>query len=366
MKSRKAKTKSSPKKSKKRLMSLTKLKEKMTLKRCLLWSLIIAFVFVVIGLVWSYNAATRQYHGETPVTVIIPPNSTDEAIDDSLTRHLGDYGVTVYRLWSVRGGDPLRASGIYTVNPGDKAWSIASRLIHGRSSTIKVTFNNVRLMSELADRISQSFPWRSKDFLAACDTLLPKAGFSPEQYPAAFLPDTYEFYASATPQEVVGRLLEFRNKFWNEERRDKAQKLKLTPVDVATIASIVEEESNNREEHPSIARLYINRLEKGMKLQADPTVKYALGDFGIRRLYTAQTQTESPYNTYYVKGLPPGPIRIVEASTIDDVLDAPVHDYLYMCAKQGGKGTHNFSEDYESHKANARAYQAWLDSINVK
>lgn len=304
---------------------------------------------------------------EGPATVItIPKNATNESISDSLTSNLGDYGKTVYRLWCLRGGEAENASGVYVVADDDKAWSLASRIKDGRSSAIKVTFNNIRLLSDLAETLSRNFLWDADDFLAACDSILPTKGFKKEEFAAAFLPDTYEFYASAEASQVVSKLLDHRNHYWNEERRERAKELGLTPVKVAVIASIVEEESNNRDERPAIARLYMNRLEQNMPLQADPTVKFALGDFSLKRIYNHHTQVESPYNTYRVKGLPPGPIRIAERSTLDAVLNAPDNDYLYMCAKPGGVGTHNFSRDYAEHLRNARAYQQWLDSINIK
>lgn len=325
---------------------------------------IVAVAAIAFG-AWIYNAAYTVYEGPDEVTLVIPRGSTSAAVDDSLSTRLGDYGVTVARLWSLRNGDPLKAAGVYTVTPGDKAWSVASRIKAGRSSAVKVTFNNIRLMDDLAQRVAASFPWSAGDFLTACDSVLPRYNFTKEQYPAAFIPDTYEFYASADPAQVVTKLLEHRNDFWNQERRAQARSLGLTPVEVATIASIVEEESSNRAEHGDIARLYMNRYNKGMKLQADPTVKYALGDFSLRRIYNVHTAHPSQYNTYYTKGLPPGPIRIPEKATLEEVLNAPENNYLYMCARPGGEHRHNFTDSYNVHLSNARAYQNWLDSINI-
>ena len=155
-------------------------------------------------------------------------------------------------------------------------------------------------------------------------------------------------------------------RFWTDERRAKARKLGLTPVGVATLASIVEEETAKADERPRVARLYLNRLNKGIKLQADPTVKFAIGDFAIRRISGRMLKTPSPYNTYIVVGLPPGPIRLVETATIDGVLDAPQHPYIYMCAKEDFSGYHNFATDYKSHIANARRYQAELNKRNIR
>ncbi len=165
---------------------------------------------------------------------------------------------------------------------------------------------------------------------------------------------------------MVRRLLDYRNRFWSKERRSKAASLGLTPSQVATIASIVEEETAKADEKPKVARLYLNRLKKGIKLQADPTVKFATGDFTLRRITGKHLAIESPYNTYKVNGLPPGPIRIPAAATIDAVLNAPKHDYIYMCAKEDFSGYHNFASDYATHMANARRYQAELNRRGIR
>lgn len=340
-------------------------KKKSNAKKCLLLTLLIVIAGAAATGIWTYRAAYHTFDGETPVTIIIPKGSTDSSIGDTLNVCLGDFGSDVYRIWALRSGNPEKAPGIYTISRGDRAWSVAGRILAGRSSTVRVTFNNVRLMTELARRIAKTFPWSEADFLAACDSILPSAGFTPAGYPAAFWPNTYEFYASAEPAEVVSKLLDERNRFWNDERRAKARRLGLSPAEVATVASIVEEESNKADERPVIARLYLNRLRKGMRLQADPTVKYALGDFTLRRIGGDQLKVQSPYNTYYVKGLPPGPIRIPDGTTIDAVLDAPDNDFLYMCAQPGATGRHNFTADYNTHLANARAYRAWLDEQGI-
>ncbi len=162
------------------------------------------------------------------------------------------------------------------------------------------------------------------------------------------------------------KLVGIRDNFWTKERLDKAAKLGLTPVEVATIASIVEEESNKKDERPMIARLYINRVKQGMKLQADPTVKFATGNFALRRITGKHLRTDSPYNTYKNVGLPPGPIRVPNAATLDAVLNAPEHNYIYMCAKEDFSGRHNFAADYATHRKNAKKYQAALNRRGIR
>ncbi len=157
----------------------------------------------------------------------------------------------------------------------------------------------------------------------------------------------------------------FSDSFWNSDRKEKAEKLGLTPDEVIALAAIVEGETAKADEKGKVARLYMNRLKQHIKLQADPTVKFALGDFALRRLRLADTRIESPWNTYYVEGLPPGPICIPEKSSIDAVLDAPEHDYIYMCAKEDFSGYHNFAVDYSEHEANAKRYQNALNERNI-
>jgi UPF0755 protein len=311
-----------------------------------------------------YSAPEGQDEG---TRLFIPEGSDDDAILDSLQSALGDsYGKSVYRLWTWQGGSTDKAHGSYVVEPSTSALTMAHRLKNNRQTPIKVTFNCLRELTDLAGLVAGKLEMDKQDFIDACDSVLIDRGYTKEQYPAAFFPDTYEFYWTASPSHVVSAMADVRDKFWNESRRNKAKALGLTPVEVTTIASIVEEETAKSDERPKVARLYLNRLAKGMKLQADPTVKFAVGDFSLRRITGAHLATDSPYNTYRVNGLPPGPIRIVDRRTIDDVLNAPQHNYIYMCAKEDFSGYHNFSSDFNTHKANAGRYQAELNKRNIK
>lgn len=325
---------------------------------------IIVGIIIAIGLI-GYLFISNTYSGQSK-WLYIPQNATAESIKDSLTTHFGEHGNRIYTMWDLADGNAKKSHGAYLIDTGEKELDIARRLKRGQQTPIKVTFNNCRTLQQLAEKISMSMEMNVNDFLEACDSVLPKAGFSRyEQYPAAFLPDTYEFYWSSEPQRVVKRLLDYRNKFWNDERRAKAKAHGLNPVKVMTVASIVEEETNKNDERPMVARLYLNRLNMNMPLQADPTIKFALGDFSLRRITQKHLQVESPYNTYKHNGLPPGPIRIVDKSTIDAVLDAPEHKYLYMCAKEDFSGYHNFATDYSTHKKNAKRYQAELNKRKI-
>ncbi len=314
---------------------------------------------------WGFSFLMKSYNGESQ-WIYIPQNTDSKAVKDTLENHLGAVGANAYVIWSLLDDSPESVKGAYLVNNGENAYTIARRIERGQQTPIKVTINNVRTMQQLAERIASKMSWSSNEFLDSCEVVLPEAGFDKAEYPAAFLPDTYEFYWTASPKKVIERLLKYRNDFWNDERREKAKKLGLSPVKVATLASIVEEETNLSDERPVVARLYLNRLNKGMLLQADPTVKFAVGDFSLRRITGRHLAINSPYNTYKNIGLPPGPIRIVEKRSIDAVLNAPKHNYLYMCAKEDFSGRHNFAVDFETHRRNASRYQAELNRRNIR
>lgn len=337
------------------------------MKKTTIWLAVIFALVVIIG-VGGIIVMSARFEGELAVRVNIPREATNEMVHDSLCSSLGEkHGSLVYRLWAVASGNPVKSHGSYLVEPGESALRTANALAKGYQTPIRVTLNNMRTLDDLTKRLGSKIEASSSEFRATLDRMLAedKNYDKPEEFAAAFLPDTYEFYWTDTPETVISKLKDHRDSFWNEERLYKAERLGLTPVEVTTIASIVEEESNKTDELPMIARLYMNRLKKGMKLQADPTVKYAVGDFSLRRITAKHLKTESPYNTYKVTGLPPGPIRIPRPTTIDAVLDAPQHNYLYMCAKEDFSGYHNFAADYATHQANARKYQARLNARGI-
>ena len=193
-----------------------------------------------------------------------------------------------------------------------------------------------------------------------------KLGYDVYPIPAMFVPNTYEVYWNISVDKLMERMKTEHDAFWNKSRRQKADALGLTPEEVCTVASIIDEETANTEEKPMIAGMYLNRLKEGMPLQADPTVKFAIGDFSLRRIYKNMLTTNSPYNTYKNEGLPPGPIKIASVKGIDAVLNRVPHDYLYMCAKEDFSGTHNFARTYSEHLANAARYAKALNERGIK
>ena len=191
-------------------------------------------------------------------------------------------------------------------------------------------------------------------------------GYDTATVAALFVPNTYDIYWNVGLDRLMERMEKENQKFWNDERHGKAEAMGMTPVEVATMASIIDEETANNAEKPMIAGMYYNRLKAGMPLQADPTIKFALKDFALRRIYHKLLYIDSPYNTYRYEGLPPGPIKIASIAGIDAVLNHVDHDYLYMCAKEDFSGTHNFARTYQEHLQNAARYTKALNERGIK
>lgn len=239
----------------------------------------------------------------------------------------------------------------------------AIRLLRsGQQEPVKITFNNVRLISELSEKITRNLFIKKEEFEAALVqfAMNNRYGFNKDNVLTMFIPNTYEVYYQASAEDVIERMHQEYEKFWNAERKAKAQKAGLTPIEVSILASIVQAESVKKDEAPIIAGLYINRLKKGMPLQADPTLVFAVGDFTLKRVLNEHKEVDSPYNTYRYAGLPPGPVNMPEIGTIDAVLNYTESDYLYMCAKEDFSGRHNFTGSYKQHINNASKYQRAL------
>ncbi len=238
----------------------------------------------------------------------------------------------------------------------------------GRQKPIKVTFNNLRTKEQLAGKISSQIEADSLTILHyISDTLFQqKLSLSDDNVASIFIPNTYEFYWNTSADQFVKRMLKEFQKFWNDDRKAKANKIKLNYYEVATLASIVEKEQNiKRDERPIIAGLYLNRLKKNMKLESDPTLIFALDNFTIKRVLNKDKKVDSPFNTYKHKGLPPGPICIPSINSIDAVLNASNHKYIFMCAKEDFSGYHNFAKTYAKHLINARKYQKALNKRKI-
>ncbi len=301
--------------------------------------------------------------------VKVRKGSTIDQIADSVKCHVDEaFGSRVATMLKLMNAKVENREGAYRIEEGTSPFTAARRIKNGVQSGVKFTFNNVRTLDEWAQRWGDTFMDGADEMLNVLkdSAICAKYGKTPETIVCLLMPDTYEFYWNISPEKTLARFNDYYNDFWTNERKAKAEKLGLTPDEVSTIASIVEEETSKADERGKVARLYLNRYQQHMRLQADPTVKFALGDFSIKRITQPMTQVKSPYNTYRVDGLPPGPIRLPEKSTIDAVLDAPQHDYMYMCARSDFSGYHDFTRDYASHLDNAHRYQAALNNRGIK
>lgn len=258
-------------------------------------------------------------------------------------------------------------TGRYAIRPADNAYHVFSRLYRGYQEPMNLTIGSVRTLDRLARNVGKQLMIDSAEIANLLnDTMLIRQwGYQKETLPCLFIPDTYQIYWDISAEQFVERMQKEHSHFWNEERKQKAQAAGMTPEEVCTLASIVEEETNNNAEKPTVAGLYINRLHKDMPLQADPTVKFALQDFQLKRISNKHLTVDSPYNTYRNIGLPPGPIRIPTPVGIDAVLNYEKHDYIYMCAKEDFSGTHNFASNYTEHMKNARKYWKALNERKI-
>lgn len=244
---------------------------------------------------------------------------------------------------------------------------IIRKLRIGDQDPVKIHINKFRVKAQLAGFVSKKLETDSSELMTLLsDTaFLEKHSLTPETAIAIFLSDSYEFYWNTSARQLVERMLKEYEKYWTSGRVEEAAEHGLTPLEAIVVASIVEEETNNDEEKPRIAGVYLNRVQKGMKLQADPTVKFAIGNFTVRRVLTRHIHFDSPYNTYIYEGLPPGPICIPSKRSIEAVLNAESHDYIFFCANGDGSGTHLFAETYKEHQSNARKYRRMLNDNGI-
>lgn len=303
-----------------------------------------------------------------PGSIKIPPNATYQQVIDSLKKH--DLIIN-YRAfdWVAKRKkyDQLVKPGKYLLDMGLNSNQIVNMLRSGNQEPVEVTFNNLRFFSELAADVAKYIEPDSLELIRQFtdSTTYEKYGFNRYTFHCMFIPNTYEFYWTTTVDQFLERMWMEYKRFWNQDRREKAAALGLTPEEVMTLASIVQEETNKNDEKPLVAGVYLNRIKRGMLLQADPTVKFALHNFNIRRVLNSHLAVDSPFNTYKYPGLPPGPINFPEISSIDAVLNAPKTPYLYMCARQDFSGYHNFAKTLGAHLINAKKYKEALDSLRI-
>lgn len=326
--------------------------------------LLSSFAFYIYQILFTPNILLEQ---EDRLFPIYKGTTFKELQDRLYSEHVVNDLVSFSFLAKIKGYDEQIKPGMYQLTSNMSNVAALKLLISGNQTPVKLTFNNARKIEELAAKLTMNL---QMDSLALApylqsDSVAEAYGFTKETFISMFLPNTYEVYWTATPKDLLDRMKKEYDRFWNETRINKAKKLGLSPVKVAIVASIVDAETNKMDEAPRISGVYLNRLNQGHKLQADPTLVFALGDFGIRRILHKDKEYDSPYNTYKYYGLPPGPINMPSIAALEAVLNTEDHEYLYFCAKEDFSGYHVFAKEYRDHINNANRFQKALDQQRI-
>ena len=341
------------------------------LKRILLSiGILVLIAAAAFGYLFYSNALSPNTPKEIEKNVLlVPTGATIESIIDSLNQNRQIVNEKRFR-WTARrmGFDETSIKrGRYIISPLASNRKIISILRGGNQTPLNVTIQNVRTIEQLAGRVEGKFEFDSVQLMEFIDFKFDSmAGTKKETRLTRFLPNTYEFYWTASPEDFCSRMLKEHEKFWTEERKAKAASIGLTTDEVYTLASIIEKETNHNPEKERMAGVYLNRLRDSIPLAADPTIVFAIGDFELRRVLWDHLQIESPYNTYKYPGLPPGPIFMPGIPSIDAVLNREVHDYFYFCARptEDGPG-HAFASTFQAHIQNANRYRDWLNKRGI-
>ena len=345
----------------------------MNIRKILKWSaaLIITVIITTTAITGYgyYLVKLEKVQLEETAYIYITHEDNATTVMQKIKNAAGNASTTGFKLLAKHNNfDKRKRSGKFAIKDGDCMHSIYRRIVSNEQTPVKLVVPSTRSLPQMVGAISKQLMLDSLELseFTQHPIYISRVGYTKETFPSLFIPNTYEVYWDIKPERLMIRFMEERRKFWNDERLAKAKKLGMTPEEVATLASIVDEETNDNEEKPIVAGLYINRLKRGIPLQADPTVKFALGDPTRRRILNKDLEIESPYNTYKNTGLPPGPIRIATLQALESVLDYKKHDYIYMCAKEDFSGTHNFAKTLSEHNANAKRYQQALNKRNIK
>jgi len=327
---------------------------------------LIILLRLIAGLFFGWKIFGPAVHNPAKKFLYIKTGSTYQDVKDSLLKNKMIAGDFWFDQVSKYAGYPEKVkAGKYKINNGMSLYHLVKMLRAGRQTPVNLIITKLRTKEDLAKKISFNFEIDSSsvmDFLNN-NQILKEYDVDSNTVLTDVIPNTYTYHWNTSMKNIFKKLYDEHENFWNEERRAKAMQLNLSPSQVYILASIVEEETNKQEDKGKIASVYMNRLKKGMKLAADPTVKFAMRDFELKRIYHKHLQFASAYNTYQNAGLPPGPICTPSIKTIDAVLAAPQTDYLFFVARPDFSGYSNFASDYQQHQLYARAYQKALDSL---
>ena len=325
-------------------------------------------LLAIFGLFYYYFASCFSKQ-DTIQYVYIDEDDTVDSVYAKLTPVAQEHSLAglkvLARHWKYQ--DNIR-SGRYAIEPGERVYTVFKHLKNGHQNAMRLTIPEVRTMDRLAGFLSRKLMLDSLTLVQSLtdSDFCGRWGYDTATIASLFVPNTYEIYWNTTLDGFMERMQKEHDHFWDGERTAKAQALGLSQNEVCTVASIIDEETANNTEKPMIAGMYLNRLKAGMPLQADPTIKFAMKRFELKRIYHDMLFFDSPYNTYRNTGLPPGPIKIASVQGIDAVLNRTDHDYLYMCAKEDFSGTHNFARTYNEHLQNAARYSKALNDRGIK
>lgn len=335
------------------------------MKRPVVFTGALLLLLAAVG-AWMFLGSATAFSDNRKYLYIATPAATETAVMDSIQRNALLKNEGLFRWVAARMGywDNVKP-GRYEVKRGTSVLNLVRMLRNGQQAPVNLVITKLRTPQDFARLVGRKFETDSAAMMAylQSDAFRSKRQIGAAESMAYVLPDTYTYFWNSGPEQIFQKLADASRNFWTEERKAKAQTKGFTPLQVAIIASIVDEESNAVSEKDTIASVYMNRMRTGMPLQADPTVKYALQDFSLKRIYEKHLAVESPYNTYRVRGLPPGPICTPQKKTIDAVLDAPQTNYLYFVASPAFNGTHVFSASYAEHQVKARQYQQALNQL---
>lgn len=323
------------------------------------------FVLAVVVAFCTYQITSSPYNDKEPVCIYV-----DEDDDvDSIKVKMHEVGASTTGFSILNMVKRYRTrTGRYEITPSTSAFNLYRKLKNGQQDPVNLVVPSVRDLDKLAGTMARNLMIDSATISKALhdEDFISALGYDKETIPALFIPNTYQVFWNISVEKLFERLKTENSRFWNEERTNKAKAINMSTTEVYTLASIVDEETANNAEKPMIAEMYLNRLAIGMPLQADPTVKKAVGDWSLRRILHEHLKVNSPYNTYINTGLTPGPLRIATIAGIDAVLNHADHNYLYMCAKEDFSGTHNFATTYSEHLKNAHKYVEALNARGIK
>ena len=330
---------------------------------------ILAFIFSLFFYVVFLRPATN-FENEESILLIPSKNANKGFVKPLIKENLHAVHFTTFLVLADWFGywEKIKP-GKYIIPKGTSVLGIFRKLYGGQQNTVRITINKFRTKKELAKFLGEKLEFTEKDFnrFFSNEDSLQSLGLENEKFMTIIIPNTYELYWNCSPHDFIEKMQKESSRFWNDNRISKAEEIGFSKEDVYIIASIIEEETNNNDEKPIMASVYINRLQSGMPLGADPTIKFAVGDFSIKRvnLNHINSTANSPYNTYRNKGLPPGPICTPSIASIDAVLKGEKTTFLFFCAKADFSGSHSFATTAEEHFENARKYRKALDSLRI-